>query len=140
MTDTTQAHLQSVTAMYEAFGRGDVETILSHLSEDITWDVTDEPWTPHAANVPWLTPRRGREEVAEFFAIVGGWSYERFEVLDTLVSDKQVAVEIRLTAQLPNGSRIDEEVIHLWTFGPDGKVAKLRRMLDTAANIEAARS
>jgi uncharacterized protein len=139
MTDTIQTHTQSVSAMYDAFGRGDIDGILSHLSEDVTWDVTEEAWTPHAANVPWLLPRRGHDQVAEFFAIVSAWSYERFEVLDMLVSDTQVAVEIRLTAELPSGRRIDEEVIHLWTFGADGKVVKLRRMLDTAANIEAAR-
>jgi hypothetical protein len=85
-------------------------------------------------------PRRGHEQVAEFFAIVGAWNYERFELLDTLVSDTQVAAEIRLTADLPNGNRIDEVVIHLWTFAPDGKVIALRRMLDTAANIAAAGS
>lgn len=140
MTDIIQTHTQSVTAMYDAFGRGDVNGILSHLSEQITWDVTDEPWTPHASQVPWLLPRRGHDQVAEFFAIVSAWNYERFEVLDMLVSDTQVAVEIRMTAELPTGSRIDEEVIHLWTFGTDGKVVKLRRMLDTAANIEAARA
>lgn len=140
MTDTIQTNTQSVTAMYDAFGRGDVDGILSHLSEEITWDVTDEPWTPHTAEVPWLLPRRGHEQVAEFFAIVSAWNYERFDVLDMLVSDTQVAVEIRMTAELPNGSHIDEEVIHLWTFGPDGKVVKLRRMLDTAANIDAARA
>jgi ketosteroid isomerase-like protein len=124
--------------MYEAFGRGDLAGILSHLSEDITWDVTEEPWTPHAAGVPWLLPRRGHDQVAEFFEIVGAWTYERFEVLDLLASDTQVAAEIRLIADLPNGSRIDEAVIHLWTFGQDGKVIALRRMLDTAANIAAA--
>jgi len=140
MTDTIQTHTQSVTAMYDAFGRGDVDGILSHLSEEIRWDVTDEPWTPHAAEVPWLLPRRGHRQVREFFAIVSAWNYERFEVLDMLVSDTQVAVEIRMTAELPNGSRVDEEVIHLWTFGTNGKVVKLRRMLDTAANIDAARA
>jgi ketosteroid isomerase-like protein len=140
MTNTIQTHTQSVTAMYDAFGRGDVTEILSHLSEEVTWDVTDEAWTPHPAKVPWLAPRRGHEQVAEFFAIVSAWHYERFEVLDMLVSDTQVAAEIRLTAALPNGGRIDEEVIHLWTFGADGKIVKLRRMLDTAANIEAARA
>ena len=139
MTATIQTNTQSVTAMYDAFGRGDVDGILSHLAEEITWDVIDEPWTPHAAKVPWLLPRRGHHEVSEFFAIVSAWNYERFDVLDMLVSDTQVAVEIRMTAELPNGSRIDEEVIHLWTFGEDGKVVKLRRVLDTAANIEAAR-
>jgi ketosteroid isomerase-like protein len=34
--------------MYEAFGRGDLAAILSHLSQDVTWDATEEPWTPHA--------------------------------------------------------------------------------------------
>jgi ketosteroid isomerase-like protein len=138
MTTTTNSHAGTVTAMYEAFGRGDVAAILSHLSEDVTWDVTEEPWTPTAAGVPWLLPRRGHAEVAEFFAIAGAWTYERFEVLDLLVSDTQVAAEVRLVADLPNGNRLDEVVIHLWTFGEDGAVIALRRMLDTAAHIAAA--
>jgi uncharacterized protein len=138
MTTTTASHTNTVAAMYEAFGRGDLAAILSHLSQDVTWDATEEPWTPHAARVPWLTPRRGHDQVAEFFEIVGAWSYERFELLDMLASDTQVAAEIRLTADLPNGNRIDEVVIHMWTFGPDGKVITLRRILEAAANITAA--
>jgi ketosteroid isomerase-like protein len=138
MTATTNSHTGTVTAMYEAFGRGDLAGILSHLSEDVTWDVTEEPWTPHAAGVPWLLPRRGHAAVAEFFEIVGAWKYERFEVRDTLVSGTQVAAEIRLIADLPNGNRLDEVAIHLWTFDEDGNVIALRRMLDTAANIAAA--
>jgi ketosteroid isomerase-like protein len=124
--------------MYEAFGRGDIADILSRLAEDVTWDVTDEPWTPHAAEVPWLLPRRGHAEVAEFFEIVSAWEYERFEVLDMLVSETRVAAVLRLIADLPNGAHIDEVVLHLFTFGPDGKVTSLRRMLDTAAHIAAA--
>jgi uncharacterized protein len=139
MTNTTITnHISTVSAMYEAFGRGDLAGILSHLHDDVTWDVTEEPWTPHVAGVPWLRPRRGRAEVSEFFEIVGAWEYERFEVLDMLVSDTQVAAEIRMIATLPNGHRIDEVVIHLWTFGEGDKVITLRRMLDTAANIAAA--
>jgi uncharacterized protein len=138
MTTTTHPHVDTVTAMYDAFGRGDIAAVLSHLSEDVTWDVTDEPWTPHAAGVPWLLPRRGHAEVAEFFAIVGAWQYERFEPLDLMVSDRQVAAELRLVATLPNGKRIDEVVMHVWTFGEDGRIVALRRMLDTAAHIAAA--
>jgi ketosteroid isomerase-like protein len=139
-TTNPHTHINTVNAMYAAFGRGDVAGILAHLSPDIAWDVTDEPWTPHAAGVPWLLPRHGHAEVAEFFEIVGAWTYERFEVLDTLTSEKQVATEVRLVAELPNGRRIDETVIHLWTFDDDGIVIALRRMLDTAANIAAAAS
>jgi hypothetical protein len=107
------------------------------VADGLAPDATEEPWTPHVAGVPWLLPRRGHAEVAAFFEIVDAWKYERFEVLDMLVSDTQLAAEIRLIADLPNGNRIDEVVIHLWTFGQDGKVIALRRMLDTAANIAA---
>jgi len=140
MTNTTTHtnHEATVSAMYEAFGRGDVAGILAQLSKNTTWDVTEEPWTPHAAGIPWLQPRRGHTQVAEFFAIVGAWTYERFDVLDMLVSDTQLAAEVRLIADLPDDNRIDEVAIHLWTFGADGSVIALRRMLDTAANIAAA--
>jgi hypothetical protein len=47
---------------------------------------------------------------------------------------------VRLVADLPNGGRLDEVVIHLWTFGEDGRVIALRRMLDTAEHIAAARA
>ncbi len=137
---TTDQHKATVTAMYEAFGRGDIPDVLSHLADEIAWNHTEEPWTPHAAGVPWLKPRRGPAEVVEFFEIVGAWKYERFEILDVLSSDRQLAVELRLVADLPNGKRLDELVIHLWTFAPDGKVTGLREVLDTAANIEAARA
>jgi uncharacterized protein len=137
-TPTPHSHAGTITAIYEAFGRRDVAAILSHLSQDVSWDVTEEPWTPHAAGVPWLLPRRGHAEVADFFAIAGAWQYERFELLDLLVSDTQVAAQVRLVATLPNGNRLDEVLIHLWTFGEDGSVIALRRMLDTAAHITAA--
>jgi hypothetical protein len=138
MTITTSSHAASVGAMYEAFGRGDIPAVLSHLAEDVTWDITEEPWTPHAAGVPWLKPRRGHAEVAEFFAIAGAWKYDAFEVLDLLTSETKVAAVVRLIADLPNGSRLDEVVVHLWTFGDDGRVVALRRMLDTASHIAAA--
>jgi ketosteroid isomerase-like protein len=40
MTTTTVSHTTTVAAMYEAFGRADLAGILSHLSADVTWDVT----------------------------------------------------------------------------------------------------
>jgi ketosteroid isomerase-like protein len=140
MTTITESHTESIAAMYEAFGRGDIAAILSRLSADVAWDVTDEPWSLHAAGVPWAQPRRGHAGVSEFLEIVGAWRYERFEVLDMLSSETRVAAVLRIIADLPNGNRIDDVTVHLWTFGADGKVTELRRMLDTAANIAAART
>jgi ketosteroid isomerase-like protein len=139
-TTTITNNRQTVSEMYEAFGRGDVDAILAKQSEDVTWDVTEEPWTPHEAGVPWLAPRRGRAEVGEFFQIAGAWTYRRFEILDLLASETQVAAIVRMVADLPNGGHIDEVLVHLWTFGEDGRVVALRRMLDTAAHIAASRA
>src|SRR5262245_66483393 len=112
MPTTTSTNADTVAGMYEAFGRGDVAAILAALAEDVTWDVTEEPWTPHAAGVPWLAPRRGRAAVAEFFSIVGAWRYERFEVIDLLISDARAAAVVHLNAELPNAARIDEDLGH----------------------------
>ncbi|MEZ4707811.1 MAG: hypothetical protein R3A44_11420 [Caldilineaceae bacterium] len=30
-------HLTTATAIYEAFGRGDIPTILSHMADDVQW-------------------------------------------------------------------------------------------------------
>jgi hypothetical protein len=83
--------------------------------------VTEEPWTPHAAGVRWLKPRRGHDQVAEFFEIVGAWSYERFDVLDILASDTQVAAEIRLIADLPTAT---ESTRSSSTCGPSAKTTR----------------
>lgn len=52
-------HLTTATAIYEAFGRGDIPTILSHMADDIKW----EQWadnTAQQAGVPWLQARHGK--------------------------------------------------------------------------------
>jgi hypothetical protein len=36
------------------------------------------------------------------------------------------------------GVRIQDEDVHLWTFGPDGRVTGYRRCSDTAKHIAAA--
>ena len=64
---------------------------------------------------------------------------ERFEVIDMLASDTRVAAVLRMAARLPNGGRFDEVVVHLWTFADDGSIVAMRRVLDTAQRIAAAR-
>jgi uncharacterized protein len=50
-----------------------------------------------------------------------------------------VAAEFVIEATPPGGFRYRDEEMHLWTFGPDGKVTRLRHYLDTAKHIKAAR-
>lgn len=55
-------NIDTVHAVYEAFGRGDITAIMNVLADDIDWDyaITD-------AGVPWLRPRTGHAGALDFF-------------------------------------------------------------------------
>ena len=128
----------TVAAVYEAFGRGDVAFILDQLANDVLFDAD---WTGnHAqhAGVAHLMPRRGPAQVAEFFALIGSWEVDRFEVLDLIGSGRQVVAEIRAGFTLPNGGRFVDDELHLWTFSAAGKVSRFRHYVDTAKQVAAA--
>jgi hypothetical protein len=56
-------NVKTVEAIYAAFGRGDIPSIIEHLAENIDWE-----YAAQIDDVPWLRRRRGRAEVAAFFA------------------------------------------------------------------------
>jgi uncharacterized protein len=129
--------LATVQSIYEAFGRGEIDAILDSLEEDVRWDDWGDSCAQRAG-VPWLQARSGREQVKEFFALIGGWEVAEFSVRDLLASDGQVVAEIVIEAKLPGGGHYRDEELHLWTFSQSGKVAALRHYVDTAKHIAAA--
>jgi uncharacterized protein len=138
MNATAASNVQAVSAIYEAFGRGDVPAILDLLADDVRW----EHWADssvHHAGVESLKPRTGPVEVAGFFAHVGGWEVSEFEVLDLMAGERQVVAEIVISAKLPNGGRFRDEELHLWGFDDDGKINRMRHYVDTAKHIAAER-
>ncbi len=130
-------HIASVSALYEAFGRGDVPAILARLADDVKFDGDWMDNHAQRAGVEHMTPRRGPAQVAEFFALVAGWKLDEFRVLDLMASGHQVAAEVRAAFTLPNGGRFVDEEVQLWTFDSAGKVSRLRHYLDTAKHIAA---
>ena len=139
MSSTTQAatHAEVVQDIYEAFGRGDVPAILGPLADDVRWDHWPDSFAQRAG-VPWLRPRVGHGQVAEFFAVIGTWEISDFQVLDVLASDTQVAVQVVMEARHASGGAFRDEELHVWTFGPDGSITALRHYVDTAKHIAAA--
>ena len=131
------SNIESVQAIYQAFGSGDVPGILSHLADDVDW----ESWTDNRnqkAGVPWFERRRGPDEVTGFFQIIGSWQVNGFQVVALLEGGQQVAAEIEVDFTLPSGQRLRDEELHLWTFGDNGKVVRFRHYVDTAKHIAAA--
>jgi hypothetical protein len=132
-------NLDTVQSIYQAFGRGDVPSILAALSPDVQW----EAWENHSAQRaghPLFAARQGREGAGEFFALVGQHlTIHEFTVLDVFGSGSQVAAEFVVDyTYLPTGQRVRDEELHLWTFGEDGQVRRFRHYIDTAKHMRAA--
>jgi uncharacterized protein len=132
-------NVNTVAAIYEAFGRGDVQAILDRVSNDVQW----EDWgdTPtERASVPWLVPRTGKDGVREFLGVVAGFQFHEFDVRSLMNGGNQVVAEVVVDATVPSGKRIRDEELHLWTFDDEGAVVRFRHYVDTARHIAAARS
>lgn len=131
-------HIETIQAIYQAFGQGDVPAILARLSPDVEWDVWDNHGAQRAG-YDLMAPRRGREAVGEFFRVLGGQTFHEFRVLDLLASDLQVAAELSVDFTYnATGQRIRDEELHLWRFGGDGKVVRFRHYIDSAKHLGAA--
>jgi uncharacterized protein len=126
----------TVQTIYQAFGEGDVPTILEQISDDVRWEAWDDN-SAAGAGVAWMQPRQGKEGVVEFLGLISGWTFEQFEVRDLLESTRQVVSEMEVTYVLPNGTRVADQELHLWTFDDDGKVVRFRHYLDTAKHTAA---
>lgn len=131
-------HLDTVAAIYEAFGKGDIPGIVQHLSDNVQW----EAWADNSAQkagVPWLQAHSGRAGALQFFEIVGTLKIREFQVLSLLAGGNQVAAEFVIEFEAPvTGAICRDEELHLWTFDGNGKVIRLRHYADTAKHIAAA--
>jgi len=122
------SNLADVQRIYEAFGRGDVPTILEHLDEHVEWEYGAVP-----SDVPWLQRREGRAGAADFFSSLAGLEIERFEPKAFFESEGLMVVVLDLEGRVPStGIRIHEEdEVHLWHFNDQGKVTRFRHRADT---------
>jgi uncharacterized protein len=133
--------LATITAIYDAFGKGDIPAILDHMAADVQW----EAWADNSAQqagVPWLQARQGKEGVLAFFQYMGTqMQVKDFQVLSIMDGGMQVAVEFVIEVALPAlGTHYRDEEIHLWSLNAEGKVTRLRHYTDTAKHIAAAKT
>jgi ketosteroid isomerase-like protein len=97
---TRRRPLARVRAIYAAFARGDVDTVLAALSPDVVWSNAGPP------DIDYFGVRHGRERVAEVFAILGA----EFDIADGLVArpqDIQDSATIAAAMRPEVGARTD---------------------------------
>lgn len=123
------SNLHAIQRIYEAFGQGDVPTILAHLAPDVDWE-----YGGGSTRVPWLQQRRGREGAGEFFASLAGMRIERFQPKHILDGGDLVVVLVDIEFQVvATGSRVvEEDEVHIWAFNDQGQVNRFRHRVDTA--------
>ena len=131
---TTTTNAETVGAIYAAFGRGDIGFILDQLADDVVFEDWPENYAQRA-HVAHLARRTGRAGAEEFFAAVRDWVAEEFAVRDVLASERQVVADVRVAWRLPDGARLADDELHLWTFDDAGKIVRLRHYIDTAKHI-----
>ena len=122
-----------VEAIYRAFGRGDVATVLARTAEDARWDfaVAD-------SDVPWHAPATGRAEIEGFLATFGSHvTLSAFEPRRFIASGDEVIVDVRLAYLVKKtGKLVEIQQLHWWSLA-DGLVTRLRHFEDTAQVISA---
>ena len=127
-------NLETVQQMYAAFGRGDIPAILAHLSDDVEWEYGAGP-----TDVPWLQPRKGKQEVTEFFGTLAAIEFNRFEPKELLGGENKVValIDAAFTVKA-TGRRIEDETeVHIWHFNDEGLVNRFAHRLDTHKHVMA---
>ena len=126
------SNIPTVQAIYAAFGQGDVPTILGHLDDDIAWDM-DTP----SFGLPWYAPRHGIEQIPGFFHdLANSVELYKFEPVNLLEGGNQVATVLQVGLEMrTTGQRVEDIEIHLWTFGPHGKVTRFAHVMDRHSQV-----
>lgn len=128
-------NVKTAVVIYEAFGRGDVPAILEQLADDVEW----ERPAARDTGLPYLKPRRGRDEAAAFFAdLMANLELTHFEPLAFCDGGDTVAVPVAHAGRIVGGGDIPmTDEVHVWRFGPDGKVAGFQHVFDFAVHERA---
>lgn len=126
---------QTVKEVYAAFLRGDVNAIVSMVTDDVDWR-NDRV---ESRECPWNGNFAGKHNVPGFFEAVGtNLELPVFEIRSITASGAHVAVSLRIEGTVKkNGRPFQNDCMHLWTFAPDGRIAAYRHFNDTAAELAA---
>lgn len=128
MTGTATDYVTQMKEVYEAFGRGDIPTVLASMDGGVEWyEAEGNPWF---LGRPFVGPQQVVEGV---FQRIGA-EFEGFEIRPTrfLADGDTVIMEGRYRAQShkSTGKPFDAEVVHVWDLR-NGKIVRFHQYVDT---------
>lgn len=111
---------------YEAFGKGDIPTVLEAMSEDIHWNVPEV--LPHGMHV------HGRDAVAGFFQTLGStWEDLNLDLGDFVASGDRVCVIGQASGKV-SGNETSYGFVHCWTVR-DGVLVGFDEFVDPSPDL-----
>jgi hypothetical protein len=127
-------NVQTVKDAYAAFMRGDINGVLATVDDNVEWHAIKgaEGVAPHAG------ARRGRAQVADFFAKLGASTeFSRFEPREFIAQGDHVVVigEYAATVKATGRSVVSDWVM-VFTVR-DGKLVRFREWTDSAQLVRA---
>ena len=122
-------NVRLVANLYDAFGRGDITSVLGALSPDIKWyQAESNPYMPSGG--PWVGP----DAVLSNLFMKLGAEWDGFSVHPRSFHDASdsIIVEGRYTGTYKaTGKTMDVQFCHIWHV-KDGKMTKFQQYVDTA--------
>ena len=125
-------NVKLIQNLYDAFGRGDMETIANALEDEVDWQVVGPPVVGYTGR--W----QGRSQVRAFFqALAQTVTHQKFEPREFIAGDDHVVVLGSELATVNETRRpYEAEWVHIFTI-KDGKIAAFKEFTDTTAMLTA---
>ncbi|MGA8025977.1 MAG: nuclear transport factor 2 family protein [Bryobacteraceae bacterium] len=122
-----QENIALVKKLYDAFAKGDIKTILAHLSDDVKWS------SPGPDTIPYSGDKTGPTEVREFFSELVGTQENVNLTIDQFVAQGDAVATLgRYSGNVKaTGEPFDSVVGHFFTIRA-GKVSRWIGLADTA--------
>ena len=123
------SNADTMRALYEAFGKGDIEAVLGAMDPQIAWrEAEGNPYKMDGQ--PWVGPN----EIVENLFMKLGTEWDGFTVTPAKYTEAgdRVVVEGRYTGKyLTTGKSVDSQFCHIWDV-TNGKITAFQQYTDTA--------
>ena len=131
---SSNADIETIKSAYVAFNRGDLDTILAALTDDIDWAADTS-----SDGAPWYGVRNGKTEVAAFFEDIGkAIEIDDFTPLTYAASgDGDVFAVVRWVWRSRHTGKLAKMQLHHWWRLTNGKIAYFRGAEDSASTLAA---
>jgi uncharacterized protein len=128
-TATLTNNATTVAKMYEAFGRGDIPTILNNIADDCTFIGAGEGSLPQGGTYV------GKNAVQFFQKLGENLDFNAFNVtsINNTTNDEVVAFGDMKTTSKNTGKKVSADWTMHWKFNEEGKAIYFHDFFDTAA-------